>query len=305
MSDKKGILITGASGLVGSALCLELVAEGYDVRALSRSGRSDSMGVHYFKWDPEKRQIDPHCLDGVSAIVHLAGEGIAALPWSRRRRQQILDSRVQSIQLIYDLIRTAGEHTVRTVVSASATGYYSDRGDELMTEEKPPAQDFLGSTCVQWEKAVDRGGELGIRTVSLRSGIVLSAKGGALPRMAAPIRLGLGARIGSGKQWVPWICLTDAVRAYIHALKQERMEGAYNMVAPQQVTNEMLTRAIAARLKKPLWLPGIPAALLKGVMGQMSRMLLASTKVSVDKLSETGFEFRYPTIEKALEQTLD
>lgn len=299
---KERVLITGASGLVGRALVDALVGRGYSVNALSRQKRqTDLPNVRFYQWNVAEGEIDAACMDGVGSIVHLAGESIAALPWSNNRKRLILESRTQSIGLIYDVLRKRNREGVKTVVSASATGYYNDRGDEWMSEDKAPAADFLGQTCIAWERAVNRGGELGLRTVSLRSGVVLSGEGGVYDRFATLIKKGLGVVPGKGTQWMPWIHIDDAVAMYLFALEHQGIRGVYNMAAPDQITFSTFVHTIAAQQGKRLWLPRVPAFLLKAVLGQMSEMLLSSTRVSVEKIQNAGFTFTYPEIKGAIE----
>lgn len=293
------ILVTGASGLVGKALVAALIDKGYTINVLSRKAKPNTSSISYFTWDLEAGTIDKACLAEVDAIVHLAGAGIAKKPWSKNVRANILKSRTDSIQLIYQLLQST-PHQVKTVVSASGTGYYGDRRDELLTEERVPADDFLGQTCLAWEQVVSQAASYGIRTVSLRSGIILSKDGGALPLMAKPVKLGFGTSLGSGKQYIPWIHLEDAVDMYIFALEHDRLRGVYNMVAPETITNKTLNRALAQTLGRPLWMPPLPAFLIRSVLGKMSDLLLYSTRVSAERISNTGFKFKYPTIQEAL-----
>lgn len=301
-TTKKGrILVTGATGLVGGVLVPALVSRGYAVNALSRYKRDSELpNVRFFQWDIAANNVDASCLDGVCAIIHLAGENIAALPWSNTRKRLLRDSRIRSILMLYDLLRQRKDHEVTTVVSASASGYYGDRGDEWITEDKPPASDFLGTTCKDWEHTVGEGRALGLRTVSLRSGVILSAQGGIFSKFAGFVKKGLGTVPGTGKQWVSWIHIADAVAMYIFALEHNGIHGVYNMAAPAQVTFSTFVRSIAETLKKPLWLPNIPQFLLKAVMGQMSEMLLGSTRMSAEKIQNAGFKFRYPEIKTAV-----
>ncbi|QNL51469.1 TIGR01777 family protein [Olivibacter sp. SDN3] len=293
------ILVTGASGMVGEALIAALVSKGYTIHALTRKAKSNTSSVSYFTWDLEEGAIDKSCITDVEAIIHLAGAGIAKKPWSKNVRINILKSRTDSIQLIYQLLQST-PHRVKTVISASATGYYGNRGDELLTEERVPSDDFLGQTCLAWEQVVSQAASYGIRTVSLRSGIILSKEDGALPLMAKPVKLGLGAKLGNGRQYTPWIHLEDAVAMYIFALEHEGLRGVYNMVAPETITNKTLNRALAKTLKKPLWAPPVPAFLIRSIMGKMSDLLLHSTRVSAERISNAGFKFKYPTIREAL-----
>jgi len=298
-TEQQTVLITGASGMVGTELVTPLIQRGYRIHALTRKLPSEAHQVAYFTWDVEKQIIDEACIKGVGAIIHLAGENIGKKPWSKRVRNQILKSRTDSIDLLYQLLATV-DHQVRCVISASATGYYGNRRDELLHEDRVPADDFLGSTCFAWEMAVAKGRSLGLRTVSLRSGVVFASNKGTLPKLAAPIKLGLGAALGNGKQYIPWIHMADVVNMYIYALEHPELHGVYNMVAPETITNKQLNQQLAKVLHKPLWLPPIPAFALKTILGKMSELLLDSTKVSPDKIIQAGFKFQYPTTDAAL-----
>lgn len=301
-TERGRILVTGATGLVGKALIPALVNNGYAVHALSRNKQAAELRqVRFFQWDVFANQIDESCLEGVNAIIHLAGENIAARAWSNRRKQLLRDSRIQSILLLYKLLRQQKQHEVMTVVSASASGYYGDRGDEWMTEDKPSAADFLGQTCRDWEHTVAKGKALGLRVVSLRSGVILSTQGGIFPKFAGLIKKGMGTVPGTGRQWMPWIHEADAVAMYMFALEHNGIHGVYNMAAPGEVTFSGFIRTIAEKQKKPLWLPNMPRFLLKAVMGQMSEMLVCSTRMSVEKIQNAGFQFRYPEIKAAAE----
>jgi uncharacterized protein (TIGR01777 family) len=296
---KKGkVLITGASGTVGKKLTELLLVQGYQVVCLSRTV-SEKDKIETFKWDINQKEIDPNCINGVDIIVHLAGAGIADGRWTDERKQEIITSRTESIGLIYGLLKTTS-HQVKRVVSASAAGYYSDRGNDLMNEEDLPASDFLGECSVLWEKAVDKGLDLGLSVVKFRTGVILDKESGALQKLAAPIKLGFGAPLGDGKQWMPWIHLQDVVNMYFKGIEDLSLNGAYNMCAPKPVTNKELTKAVALQFNKPLWLPNVPAFALKIAFGEMGEIVLGSTKMSAEKIEKTGFKFLFPTIGLAL-----
>jgi uncharacterized protein (TIGR01777 family) len=295
----KTILLTGGTGLVGSRLTEKLIAKGYAVIHLSRSPGKNPQ-VKTFLWDVAKGEIDPHCIDGVDTVVHLAGAGIADERWTNKRKQEIVNSRTQSIALIYNLLADK-KHEVKSVISASAIGYYSDRGDETMTETSPPSNDFMAQCCMAWENAVDNGVHLGLRVVKFRTGVVLDT-GGALAKLAMPIKLMVGSPLGSGQQWIPWIHWQDVLDMYLFAIENEGLPGVFNMVAPNPVTNQQLTEAVAKQLHKPLWAPKVPAFVLKLIMGEMSTIVLGSTRVSAKKIEEAGFNFQYPEVAQALKQ---
>ncbi|OKS87951.1 TIGR01777 family oxidoreductase [Mucilaginibacter polytrichastri] len=292
------ILITGGSGLIGKGLTELLLTKGYTVSHLSRGKGHDSR-IKTYQWNVDRGQIDENCLTGVDTIIHLAGAGIADKRWTKKRKRELIDSRTKSIGLIYDLMRRK-PNLVKHIISASATGYYSNRGDELLTEESQPAKDFLGYCCVVWEQAVDQGKDLNLRIVKLRTGVVLSKKGGALPQLALPIKLGMGTALGTGKQWIPWIHIEDAVDMYLHAIENTTIQSVYNMVAPYPVTNKQLTKAVAKQLRRPYWLPNVPSFLLRVMLGKLSLVVLGSTKVSAEKIESTNFTFKYPKLADAL-----
>jgi uncharacterized protein len=296
-SPEQHILLTGGSGAIGGHLTNRLLEKGYRVSHLSRSPGKDPR-VQTFLWDVVKGGIDAKCIHGIDTVVHLAGAGIAEKRWTEKRKKELIESRAKSIGLIYTLLREK-THPVKSVISASAIGYYSDRGDELMTEDSAPSNDFLAKCCMEWELAVDKGKELGLRVAKLRTGVVL-AKVGALAAMDKPIKLGLGSPVGSGKQWVPWIHWRDVIDIYLWAIENPEIEGVYNMVAPNPVTNKQLTRAIAKLLHKPLWLPNVPAWALKLALGEMSTLVLGGTKVSAQKIQDAGYVFKFPKLEGAL-----
>ena len=296
----KKILLTGGTGTVGQDLSKALTQNGHEVVLLSRNPQQNSP-YPTFKWNVEKQEIDPNCIHGVDTIVHLAGAGIAAERWTDKRKKELINSRTASIALVYKLLKE-NNHQVTAVISASAAGYYSDRGDQLMFEESEPANDFLGDCCIRWEQAVDEGTKLGLRIVKFRTGVILEKHSGALQKIVQPIKYGFGAPLGKGKQWVSWIHLKDVTDMYLFGIENEFITGAFNMCSPNPVSNATLTKAIAKQLKKPLWLPNVPSFTLKLALGEMSTVVLGSTKMSSQKIEEIGFRFSYPTIEQALEE---
>jgi uncharacterized protein (TIGR01777 family) len=296
----KNILITGASGSVGRRLTGVLLEKGYQVSALSRTP-GQNPAVKPFIWDVNQGIIDEHCIDGIDTIIHLAGAGIAEKRWTDARKKELIDSRTKSIGLIYDLLKTR-EHQVTSVISAAAIGYYSDRGDELMTEDSTPNTDFMAHCCIEWENAVDEGRKLDLRVVKFRTGVVLDKDGGALPTLAKPIKLSVGSPIGNGHQWIPWIHWQDVVDMYVYGIENATVNGVYNMVAPNPVTNAQLTQAVAKQLNKPLWAPNVPAFVLKLMLGEMSTIVLGSTKVSAQKIQDAGFRFKFTEVSAALNE---
>lgn len=296
------VLITGASGLVGSRLTELLLSKKMEVVHVGRTKRNGS--VPSFAWDVDKQQMDAKALAGVDAIVHLAGAGVADKRWTPTRKKEILDSRVQSTRLLYQILKEE-KHSVKNIVSASAIGYYGfGLSDQLFTEERPPATDFLASVTTEWEKEVDAIRELEIRVVKIRIGIVLSNKGGALKEMARPIQFGVGAPLGTGQQVMSWIHIDDLCEMFCKAIQDRSLAGAYNGVAPNPVTNAELTKAIASILKKPLWLPNVPPFVLRLLVGEMADIVVNGSKVSAEKILATRFKFQYSQIDDALRNLL-
>jgi uncharacterized protein (TIGR01777 family) len=298
--NNEHILITGGTGLIGRLITQELLNRGYSVSHLSRKPGNDPK-VKTYLWDVYNGQIDEHCLEGIDTVLHLAGENIAGKRWTDKRKKEIIDSRTRSIELIYQLIKNR-PNQVNTIISASAIGYYSDRGDELLTEESPPNNDFMAQCCIEWEQAVDKGKELGLRVLKFRTGVVLNKDEGALPQMAKPIKLGLGAPLGSGCQWIPWIHWQDAIDMYLYAIENINLSGVYNMVAPNPVTNKQFTKILAKQLHRPVWPVNVPAFVFKLLLGEMSTIVLASTRVSAGKIERDGFIFNYSELDGALQE---
>ena len=294
----KKILITGASGLIGSRLTELLLQKGYQVSHLGRSKKSGS--VPSFVWDVDKGVLDHQALEGVETIIHLAGAGVADKRWTESRKKEILESRTKSSLLLYNTL-TNINHTVKTVVSASAIGYYGfGFGEEVFTEVSQPGTDYLAQVVKDWEVSVDKISSLHLRVVKLRIGIVLSDKGGALMEMAKPIRLGIGAALGTGKQYLSWIHLDDLCAMFIKAMEDETLQGAYNATSGDWVTNLELTKLIAKILKRPLLLPNVPGFIMKIIVGEMAVIVLNGSKISADKIKKTGFKFNYTSLEEAL-----
>jgi uncharacterized protein (TIGR01777 family) len=300
MAQNKGILITGGSGLLGKELTDALLLQGYTVCHLSRSPGKNPQ-VKTFLWDVNKGTIDKDCLNGIDTIIHLAGAGIAEKRWTEERKKLLIESRTRSIGLIYELMKVQ-PNQVKSVISASATGYYSNRGDETLTEESSPAHDFLGTCCIDWEQEVDKGLQMGLRILKYRTGVVLTKQGGALPQLALPVKLGIGSPLGSGKQWVPWIHHRDVLDMYLHGIENHYLSGVYNMVAPQPATNKELSKAVAKQLHKPFRAPNVPALVIKLIFGEMATVVLGSTKVSAQKIIAAGFQFKYPDVTSALKE---
>lgn len=292
------IATSGASGLIGGTLTRSLEESGHDcIRLVRRTPRSPGE----LEWRPERGLAEPAVAQGLDALVHLAGESVAGGRWTAARRRRIRSSRAAAtLRLVESLARM--ERPPRMFVCASAVGYYGDRGDELLDEDSAPGDGFLASVCRDWEAAAATAATICERVVMLRFGVVLSAAGGALPRMLTPFGLGLGGRLGSGRQYFPWIHLEDATAAICHLL--DHGEGPVNLTAPEQVTNADFTRSLARVLRRPAMLP-VPAPALAAVFGAMAReTLLASTRVLPARLQGGGFAYRHPTLDSALRREL-
>lgn len=295
------VLITGGSGLIGQKLRIKLEDKGYEVILLSRN----STKVHNtasLTWDIDRKEIDRKALNSCDYIIHLAGANIGAGRWTQRRKQEILDSRIKSCELIFNNIDKKNTK-LKAFLSASAIGYYGAiTSEHIYHEADPPAVDFLGQTCLKWEDAADRFTGIGVRTVKIRTGIVLSKKGGALSKMQMPVRLGLGSPLGDGKQYMPWIHMDDLCAIFIYALEHEDLHGAYNAVAPQHIKNIAFTRKLAQVMQKPFWAPKVPSLALKLLFGEMAAMLLKGSRISSDKIQKAGFSFRFQDLDTAFKE---
>lgn len=292
------ILITGGTGLIGSRITALLEAKGYTVAVLSRNPNFVRK-IPAYHWDPNAQVIDPACLEDTVGIIHLAGAGIADKRWTEQRKAEILHSRTRSTALLYKLL-SENAHSVTSIVCASAIGYYGNDGEELKTEESPSGTDFLSEVTLAWENAIDTLNTLNLRLVKIRIGIVLSMDGGALQKIALPIQWWAGAPLGSGKQYMSWIHIDDLCALFIFALRNTQLEGVYNGVSPQPLTNEVITREVAKAMNKPLFLPHVPAFVLKGLLGEMAMLVLGGARISADKTLKTGFRFKFPEISEAL-----
>jgi len=295
------VLISGGSGLVGQHLCKSLQEKGYDVAILSRSSKPNTQTSSYY-WDINHNDIDIEAINNCDFIIHLAGVNIGEKRWTTRRKQAILNSRIKSADLVFNSIDKSNKK-LKAFISASAVGYYGAiTSEKIFSETDSSYNDFLGETCSLWEQAADKFTGIGIRTVKIRTGVVLSKKGGALAKLKMPIQLGFGSAIGHGRQYMPWIHMDDLCAIYIQALENEEMNGAYNAVAPEHITNKALTRKMARALHKPFWFPNIPAFIMKLLFGEMAVMLLSGSRVSAGKIEASGFTFQFPNLEIALKE---
>ena len=292
------ILMSGAGGTVGRALAPALATAGHVVSRLVRARRR---GPGEFRWDPMAGIMDPAAIDSCDAVIHLAGASIAAGRWTRSRKTEIMESRRAGTRLIASAIARAAAPP-RVLISASAVGYYGDRGDEELTEESAPGGGFLAGVTRAWEEEAARAAPA--RVVMLRTGVVLARVGGALPRMALPFRFGLGGPIGGGRQWLSWIALDDLLRVFGHVLASDHLSGPFNAVSPHPVTQREFARVLGRVLRRPALLP-TPAWVIRVVLGEMgSELLLSSQRVSSGRLVGTGFEFEHPEIEECLRSVI-
>ena len=300
MPDMK-ILVSGSHGLVGKALSKSLTDDGHEVVRLVR--HQPIVGKPEIWWDPSEGRIDAERLEGHDVVVHLAGESIASGRWTSEKKRSISDSRVKGTLLLSEsLARLSRPPSV--FLSASAIGYYGDRGDELLTEASPPGNDFLAKVCIEWEKATAPAVEKGIRTVHTRFGIILDAEGGALAKMLTPFRMGIGGRIGSGRQWMSWIALDDVVKGLKFLIEETSTRGPVNFVAPNPVTNAEFTKTLGRVLSRPTMFP-IPEFGVRLAFGEMAdALLLSSQRVEPGVLKSKQFEFRWPRLEQALRRIL-
>lgn len=295
------IAITGSTGLIGRALTTSLQADGHRVVPVVRSGAAAGA----VRWDPTAGTIDAEGLEGLDGVVHLAGEGIASGRWTDAQRDRIKRSRQEGTTLLADTLARLDQPPA-VLVSGSAIGYYGDRGDEVLTEGSGPGDDFLAGVCRAWEAATASAEAAGVRTVHIRTGIVLDADGGALAKQLLPFKLGLGAKAGSGRQWMSWISLHDEVRAIRFALEQSSMAGALNLTAPQPVTNAAFTDAVGDALHRPTFLtiPRFAAKAPLGIGGLVESLLFSSARVEPAALAAAGFAFDHPDLPTALQAVL-
>ena len=297
------ILITGGTGLVGSRLIEMLLEKGHGVRCLSRTKRKHGK-VKNYQWDVSKNFIDDKALEDVHVVVHLAGENVGEKKWTPDRKQKIIASRANSAALLFQAIE-ASETKPNLFISASGVGHYGQNtGDTLMKENAPKGDGFLSDVVDVWEKGADKFKTLGIRVVKLRIGLVLSKDGGALGKIAQPIKYGVGAALGKGNQFISWIHIDDLCRMILWMIEHDQASGVFNAVASETVTNKTLTHLIAAALNRKILLPNVPEFVLKMMLGEMSSLVLGGNKVSNEKIKKLGFEFKYPNANEAINQIL-
>jgi uncharacterized protein (TIGR01777 family) len=289
------VLITGGSGLIGRRLSFLLKSRGYEVRILSRSNNPKN-NYKTFVWNVSEQYINDSAFEDLNHIIHLAGAGIADKRWSEKRKKKIIASRVASTNLLYNTVKRL-KTPLNSFISASATGYYGAVTSETIFEEKDkPAKDFLGKVCSLWEDSIFQFNEIKIRTVALRTGIVLSKDGGALKKMKTPIITSLG----NGKQYMPWIHIDDLCELYIKAIEDEQFKGAFNAVSPEHISNLSFSKKISKIFNYPFLALGAPSLILQIVFGEMSTIILNGSRISANKIKQAGFKFKFENLEKAL-----
>ncbi|MBL8181729.1 MAG: TIGR01777 family oxidoreductase [Blastocatellia bacterium] len=294
------ILITGASGLVGKELQKSFAAKGYEMLLASRSEPKDD---NHIQWTIEEGFSEPEKLEGIDVVVHLAGENVSGLRWTDDKKKAIRDSRVLGTRNVVDAISKLKKKP-HTFIASSAIGFYGERGDEEVTESSAAGDNFLAGVCKEWEAESRRAEDAGIRTVLLRTGIVLSKDGGALATMLTPFKLGVGGVVGSGKQWMSWISLEDEIAVINFAIENENIRGAVNAVSPNPATNEEFTKTLGEVLYRPTFIP-LPEFAVSMIFGEMGdALLLASTKVMPKRLEDAGFEFKHPNLKEAIESAV-
>lgn len=301
----KTILITGGSGMVGRRLSELLIEKGYKVIWLSRE-RYVKAQIPRYRWDYRKGEIDVEAVEQADIIVHLAGSNLGEGSWTRLKKQKIVESRVQTAKLLLETVKHMDKKP-EAFISASAVGFYGqETGERIFTEEdKPSSSDFLSRTCRKWEAEAFRfHEELDIRTVVLRTAFVISKESEAFGKMVMPTRFGLGAPLGSGKQYLSWIHIDDLCRIYLKAVEEVSMQGVYNAVAPEFITNAGFMKTLAKEMKRPFFMPPLPAFLLRLFMGQAADMVLYGSPVSSQKIIDAGHQFAYPSVKEAIKDTL-
>ncbi len=291
-------LITGGSGLIGSELTKLLLDKNEDVNWLT-SSKKNKIGVKSFNWNIYTNQIDENCFQDVDVIIHLAGAGIADKKWTANRKKELIDSRIKSTQLLFETLKRR-QNKPKSIICASAIGIYKNQNNHLLNEESEIGTDFLADLTNQWEIEVNKFETIGIRVVKIRTGIVLSSDGGYLKSVAAPAKYGLSAALGNGKMITSWIHITDMAHLFLFAAKNEKMQGVYNAVAPNPVSNHEMTKQIAKALNSPFFLPNIPAFLLKIAFGEMAAVILMSQNISSKKIEKADFKFEFEDIKDAL-----
>jgi uncharacterized protein (TIGR01777 family) len=296
----KNVLITGGTGFIGKHLTKMLLDKGYTVSILTRNSRPNTKGITYYLWDVPNQSIDEAAVLHADYIIHLAGENIAEKRWTTKRKTEIIESRTQSTQLIYSVLKKYNKK-IEAFVSASGIGIYGAlNGEGICTENTLPGNDFVGITCQKWEQSADLIADLGIRTVKIRTGLVLGNNEGVLKKLSFVFKRGLGSALGSGKQYMPWIHISDLCAIYFEAITNKNMIGAYNATINDSTTNASFSRLLAYEYGFFIWLPNVPAFVLRLAMGEMASIVLTGRRVSSDKIKSLGFRFKFKNLKRAL-----
>jgi uncharacterized protein (TIGR01777 family) len=295
------VLISGGSGLVGSRLTELLKDQGFKVAWLVRKGSQSPL--RQFFWNLKEGSIDPEATEWADHIIHLAGASVAEGRWTASRKEEIVSSRTESTKLLYNTLKNH-PHQVKSFISASAMGFYGDTGDSLINESAPKGEGFLSHTVEVWEKEVVAIAQLGIREARIRIGIVLTPKGGALPEMMMPIKLGLGSALGSGKQYMSWIHIDDLCALFIESIKNEQYQGPINASTSQPITNKVFMKTLAKTMGKPFFMPSVPTFALKLILGEKAMIVTSGCRMDNQKLTDYGFYFQYDNLESAFENLL-
>lgn len=294
------VIITGGTGTIGQEITRQLQQKGHEVSYYSRS-RRDIPGIKVYHWDPLKGVIDENGILESDALIHLAGESIADGRWTEERKKRIIESRTKSSSLLGSAIQKSEQ--LKHAIFASAIGYYGDRGDQLVDEQSSPGEGFLSETTVEWEKESQKAGQ-SVRSAIVRIGVVFDKNEGALPKMSAPVKMFAGAVVGSGRQYVPWIHIQDIAGIFVHLLENQQLTGIYNGVSPDHADMKRVTEAIGKALKRPIYLPNVPAFVLKTMLGEMAELILTGAKISAEKIESTGYQFQYRDLQDAVSNLL-
>lgn len=301
----KNVLLTGGTGFIGRHLTEVLIDNGYTVSILSRSARENTSLITYYKWNLKSNYINEDAILQADYIIHLAGDGIVEKRWTKNRKKVILESRTKPIDLIFSILKKHNK-TLDAFVSASAIGIYGAiTSHKICTEDTPPANDFLGITCQQWEQTTDKIGALGIRTVKVRTGIVFGRNEGFLKKVTPGFKSGFGAVLGTGKQYIPWIHVEDLAQIYLKAIANPELHGPYNACITDNTTNSRFSKTFANLFGYAIWLPKVPPFILRIVLGEMSQAVLEGQRVSSEKIQKSGFEFQFTDLEKTLVSCLN
>jgi len=298
------VLITGGTGLIGHELSSLLIKNGYSVSILSRSNKRNKDQIKYFQWDINTGKIDLQAFNNVNYIIHLAGANIGGHRWTEARKEELINSRIKSTKLLFDTVKN-NKIELKSFISTSAIGYYGGiSSKQILTENDDNGKDFIGQLCNNWEDESLKFESIGIKTAILRNGIVLSNKGGALMKMMKPVKYGINAAIGSGRQYMPWIHIKDLCKMYIFAI-ENKLDGIFNAVSPEHISNYNFSKQLSKSANKPFFMPNIPAFIMKILFGEMSIILLEGSKISSQKIINTGFKFEFTSLEECLVDLID